>query len=379
MDFPNDHREWEQLTESLRQIEGLTPFEVEDAAHAFSYLSQTLGPDFLKEISGKRHPLEWLVINFAPWTRRRIIRFAESLQAVSSSRNFDSLLRSLHNSDKFAHNELMIDFTARLAREGFAASFEPTLPVSNNRKQPDVRLEHAGTNETLFMEVSLQQPSREESEAHEAMNQLTSLFMRIGTGLRWAGRMFKTPAAPHLFDIVVRLNTAIERAQSEKRFLEFIDEGTCEIAFCPSDTSELLDSWCLMRGLQPGGFQGPPYNDNATERLKFKLAKEQSQLPHDFPNVILVGNSDIFFRVRDVRLLLSNLEEEVFKYPHVAIVIVRGEHLCGFPPDVIQKGEHRYIRRSVDEMATEESLVLLNRYSPKPVSASVISKILRIV
>lgn len=377
MQFPTDCTVWKQLSDNAREIEGLSPIERDYSARSFLYLEQVLGKDFLKRIEKTSHPLNYLIANFVPWTRHKIVRFADALRTVSGSVNFDLFVDSLEDYEKFSHNLLVVEGTAKLVNDGLQATFEPTLPVSNNQKQPDVKLEHAATGETLYMEFAIQNSSRGAQEAFDAMDAISSRFMRLGVNLLWAGRMFKTPAVPHLRDLAIQLDNAISRAQSEECFVDMVEEGTCEIAVCPDTARELMERWCSARGLQTGQFQGPPYNDNTVERLKRKLEKEQRQLPKGVPNAILILDTDAFFRAREIRSLINDIEEEVFKYPHVSIAIIQGQHLAGLPPEVVQKGEHRYTRKRVDDVYTQECLTLLNRYSPMPLSAAVMSKFLR--
>jgi len=104
--------------------------------------------------------------------------------------------------------------------------------------------------------------------------------------------------------------------------------------------------------------------------MKLAVAKEQSQLPKDVASAILIQDTDIFFRSRDIREVINEVEEEVYKYPHVPLVVIHGSHISGAGPEVAQKGEHRYTRRSVDEMYTEDNLLFVNRYSPTKLSAN---------
>jgi hypothetical protein len=148
-------------------------------------------------------------------------------------------------------------------------------------------VENPETSETLFIEVSIQNPSRIEVEAYEAMDKFTSTFMRVDPGMQWSGRLLKTPAVPHLREITNRVGAAFARAQREQSFIEEAEDGTFHVAFCPDSKLSLLNEWCQTKGLQPGMFSGPPYDDNIVGRLKAKIEKEQQQLPNQFPNVLL--------------------------------------------------------------------------------------------
>ncbi|MGP0099722.1 MAG: hypothetical protein ACLPHI_22040 [Terriglobales bacterium] len=148
-----------------------------------------------------------------------------------------------------------------------------------------------------------------------------------------------------------------------------------EIFLCDEKHQQLLNEWCEKHKLKPGSFAGQPVQANCVERLKGKIAEKQRQLPKDQPGVILVLDNDAFFRA-EVRTLIREVEEEVFRYPHVPVVIVCGKSLSSEPPEVVQIGQHRYTLRS-DDLMTERHIFLLNRYSSVPLSTSLLSQFWR--
>lgn len=77
-------------------------------------------------------------------------------------------------------------------------------------------------------------------------------------------------------------------------------------------------------------------------------------------------------------MLISEVEEEVYKHAHIPIVIVHGEHIGGRGPAILQRGEHRYTRKEIDGMMTEDNLLLLNRYSPTKLSANLLARFYRV-
>jgi len=381
--YPRDIHDWDEHRLHVDALDELDDIEKHEAKHAFEYLQNILGKNFLRKLesvritSGQTHPFMAYLLNYAGWTRRYLTRLANAMRLLEGSENLDGVILQLEEPERFSHNMLLLESSAKLVREGLQVAFEPTLPVGDRRKQPDARFLSEETKETVFLEVAIQQSARQSIEAFQAMNTVTWRFMAMPFGFRWAGRLSKIPAPPHMADIMAKADRAIERATKEKRFVELVEQGTIEIAVCPEDQIALLEKWSNPRGLQPGGFEGPPYDENILARLKRKIQTEQSQLPADKPNAILIDATDLFFRIRDIRAVMNELEEEVYKHPHVPLVVIVGSHISGAAPELVQKDEHRYTRRAVDPLYTEDNLLLFNRYSPAKLSTSLLSKFLR--
>ena len=221
MEYPKDVCDWQQLADNVDSLEELTVLEKNQAKQGFQYLRKALGEDFLRRIwvqvspEGLPHPLMGLMINFAPWTRRELTRLSEALRILKGSENLEALIARLEDPKKFRHDELVIKSAAKLVTEGLLAGFEPTLPVAQNQKQPDIKLQNPETGETLFLEVAVQGSARSANEAYAAMNAVTFSLMRVGVGIQWAGRMLKTPAIPHWEEIARAVDKAIQRAQEE--------------------------------------------------------------------------------------------------------------------------------------------------------------------
>jgi len=186
------------------------------------------------------------VINFAPWTRKYLTRLAASIRALETSPNIANVLRQLEEADRFLHNVLLIEATAKLVLEGFRAAFEPTLPPANFQKQPDAKLVSPETQEEIFLEVSILGRARESIEAFEAMNAVTITFMKMPAGVRWAGRLYKIPAPSHLADVVSRIEKALKRTFSPE-FLNRVDDVVVFNSLTKDHIFEIID--ILMKGV----------------------------------------------------------------------------------------------------------------------------------
>ena len=380
--FAIDPFDWNDQASRVKHIEGLTDYEKTHAKDALIFLGQKLGDGFLRPSAdqdnrGYGHPLMSYLINYVPWTRRFLIQLAEDIRTVEGAGGLKKLLSDLKDGELYAHNYLVLHCAAKLTREGFDACFEPTRPKGNDEKQPDIRVTNTSTGEVVFLEIAVTCSSLQERKAEEDFSALTWKLMQANAGLRWCGRLRKSLAQPHLEEVLRKVDAALKSASVERRFSTVVEENVIELAVCPEEQCEVLESWAVEHGLQPGQVSGPPIPSNHVTRLKSKISREQAQLPADAANTLLIKNTKVFLFTRDIRALISELEEEIYKYRHLAMVIIQGSNLGGLPPEVIQEGQHRYTRRAVGDMC-EQSLLLVNRFCSTRLSINTLSSFLKV-
>jgi len=375
---------WKHHIESLERMDGFNALEKHRAKEALEYLQTVLGGDFLLRSSAgdpcvARHPIRMLLANFAPCSRRRIARFAGYLRTLEGSQNLDKVMAKLHDLAQFDHDALLIKSAAKLVGEGLRARFEPTMPEGNNQRQPDLRLDDPLTGEALFLEVATQAPAQRERDALDASSAIIKVVYGISLELCFSGHWHKTPPEQDLGDILERIKACAVRALDERTLVSVHEEGTLELALCHRDEkASLLDPWSKERGFLPCGLEGPLVNTNTTVRLKRKIRNKQDQLPRDKANVIVILDADAFLRAGGVRRVISEVEEGVFKYDHVHLVIVHGEYIDDREvPFAGYKDGHRYTRRIGDGIA-ENDLLLLNRHSRMKLSPDLLAKFYRV-
>jgi hypothetical protein len=375
---------WSHHIEGLERMGGFGAQERREAKEALRYLQNVLGEDFLWRASAGdsclgRHPLLRMLANFAPSSRRKITRFAGRLRILEHSQNFDKVLKRLADATQFDHDALLIKSASRLVGDGLRARFEPTIDVKNRQKQPDVRLDDPVSGETLFLEVTTQGAAQHEREATEANSAVVAALFGISYELCFSCRWEKTPGRQVLADILERIRRGAVRALTEGTIITVQKDDVLEMALCHQDyRASLLEPSCAERGLSSGGFLGPALISKDTVKIKRKIKIEQAQLPRDNANVIVILAPDAFLRAGGVRRVISEVEDSVFQYDHVHLVIVHGEYIDDREVPVSgHEREHRYTRRMVDGVA-ENDLLLFNLHARKRLSDSVLDKFRRL-
>lgn len=289
----------------------------------------------------------------------------------------DRVISDFERPNKCEHAYRLVEVAAAFAREGMKILFEPPSPGSENGKRADALVEYPPTNERFYLELSRQGLANTQLEVSNAMSNCYAPLWKIDPALRFSGKLMKMPAEMHLEEISRRVEGAGLRALTERRLVELIDGDTLEMAICPSDKLPGLENWSKRKGLSPQGFAGPPHNTSLAGRLGDKIKREQEQLPPGNANVLVLENNFVFSHAPDVLTLISDLEEKVYKYRHVAIVIVRGRYNTNREelPWKLEEGEHRF-EHQARVRHVEEILLLSNRFADVKPSEELRSRLL---
>ena len=328
------YRDWAEIARSFERAESLGAEEIEEIRSAIDYLRQKLGKDFFRRIEarwGIRHPAFRLLLGvpspfaFGRVVRQRLIKWTADLRVLEGCQNLGRVLADLGIVNKCQHAYCLIKAAARLHREGMGILFEPPSPDLNGRKRPDAFVEYALTRERFFVELSCQWLADAQLKPFFRMMSIQETIRTIRPDLRHAGRLWKCLSQIHFEEVLQRIEIASRLAAREERLVEVLDGDALEMVICPPQRLEDLAKWCGERGFPSEEFAGPPDRTDGPRRLGDKIGEKQAQLPPGYPNVLLLENNFLFSRRPAVEGLISELEEEVYKCPHVAAVIVRGQ------------------------------------------------------
>ena len=353
----DDYRNWDALAYHCRSINELTEIEKEKAERAFQFLKVEFGEDFLIEAYDYDHPIISWVNNLAPWTRKWFIRFSESLKDLKSLDNYPNLLKRLKDRKGFNEALSVLEVTEKLSKAGFMTALDPIVNIQTGYKKPDLKIWKKDSEEILYAEVSQQFESEQEVEAKETMDEIFGVIWRHPS-LLWSGRIYKSLSERHIEEIVNNLKITVEKSKEENKFRELTEEGVAEIAVAPDNDKAIIEKWAVEKKLRVGEFIGPPFNVDKILRLKNKIRKEQRQLPKDEANLMIIKNNNFFIRTNDIRQATYNLEEEVYKYPHILAIVISGGHLGPSQIDYKIIGQNIYIQKTKD-FITEKHLILI--------------------
>lgn len=373
---PEDYQDWDKLAQHCEILEELTEVEKEKAKRAFLFLKRELGEDFLSVAFDTWHPLASHITNLAPWTRKWLSWFAEALKELKNHHNYKSLLIRLKDKDKFSEALSVLEPSYKFAKVKFKLDFDPKVAVGLKEKIPDFKITNSENREELFVEVSILKESMIQKEAGTTLQEIQKPILLFIPFVYYCGRVHKTLSERHLKEVTEKVQQLVKRVKAENTFHELVEEGVVEMGLAPKGDKEMLEKWAAEKGLKVGEFSGPSYNVDELLRMKGKIKEEQKQLPHDHANIIVIKDNTFFFRMYDIRKAINELEEEMYRYPHLLNIVISGGYMGTGEPMAIPKDQHLFIRKiRTDILLVDECILLLNRYCNFDVSPSSIAKI----
>jgi hypothetical protein len=375
LQYPNDYSDWQKLIEHCQTLEGLTPFERDKCKLAFELLRKELGEDFLAEAIKNNHPFSRYITNTAPWTRKRLIWFAEAINEIKIHSDYSKLVARLRDAAKFEEGLSVLEVAYKFSKVGFKLTFDRAVNIAGQSKVPDIHVLDGETKEEFYAEVSILGESVASKTAMETLQKLTEPLWHSVPFLHYCGRIHKVLSQKHLEEIVGVVSDSVIRTSKENGFREINIEGAIELGMATEASKDLLGKWATEKGLEIGQMTGPSINVDEVVRIGRKIDIEQKQLPNDKPNVVVIVNNDVFFRQPDITATINALEESVYEYPHLLATVVTGHYLGRGESKTLMRGQHGYIVKEGGGSYVEQHLILFNKFCGHKVYPAVITKI----
>ncbi len=370
-----DYLDWNKLIQACDTLNGLSEFEREQSKKAFQFLSKELGEQFLKERIVTGHPFLAYITNNVPWTRRRIIWFAQALRAQKNNQGYESLIERLKDERKYLEGESVLEVADKLSKVGFEITFDRKL--MENERKPDLRIINNETGEGMFVEVSIQNQSTYEKQAMDNQEAIMLPLLRSNPYVYSSGRIYKVLSERHLQEVTERIQKLVKDAQLEESFQQLIIEDTLELAVAPEKDIRLLEKWAESKNLHVGQLEGPSININELQRTHQKIAREAQQLPRDSPHLLVIKSNGLFnYGSADINAVISELEESVYRFPYVYLTVLSANFIGKLENGSLIKGQHVYLsKESKNGTSVEQVILLFNQYCNFKVTPATMCKI----
>jgi len=372
------YEDWDRLIQDCQTIEDLSEIEKEKARLAFEFLRVEFGEDFLHRVSQSYHPLFfYYIVNTSPWTRKWIIRFADSLKEMKNNKNYSSLLKRLKDSKMFNDGNSVLEAASKFSKAGFQIIFDQKIEVDGVIKKPDLKIIDSETKEELFIEVTVLGESKSQRDIHFTLTSICNLLMNSAQFMVHRGRLYKALSPKHLKDVLKKIEETIEMVKRENSFQELVIDDVIEIGFAPQNDFEILKKWASERGID-ASLCGPRTDGNEIVRIRRAIEKEQRQLPKNQPCLLIIKNNNLFFNQEDIGKTINDLEEEVYEYSQLLAAGI----IWGYMPIINEeedvyliKDHHEYIKKNKDGVLVEQTIVLFNQYCEQNISSPTLEKV----
>ena len=361
---------WADLNAHTAKMDHLTEQERQDAGVALIELQNIFGNQYFDE----RHPLFFRFAGGWIWPFKWVVPFSCLLSSLKSHPDFARLIEDLRNGDRFDERMSILEILEILLPKGFCFSLDSKVEVSKKIKKPDIYIQLGQQEPGFFMEVSSLSQGHKERQATRVFRTIHEMFWRNFHQLTISGRCERVLSDIHLNHVVEQVRAAAEKATATSGFEKVELDGVLQLAMAIKAKEENLQKWAVDHGLEVGEFRGPGADVSEISRLSIKLQEEQKQLPKDRANVIVI-HSHLFCdspgSPETFEYLVHHLEEEIFRFPHVAWVVLVFRWIGNHRNPGFRHREHICVNRKRFDILCDTSLIFKNRFAATALSKEV--------
>jgi hypothetical protein len=353
---------WQKFSEEALVCEYSTPEERQSAAKAFLQLERHLGTNFLQE-----HPhLAYFFINRTRWPKMWAIWFANLLNRLQGHPQFDQLINELRRPDKYQERMTILNIVDRVLDSAKEIRFDVPTNVNGVTKKPDLQIAFEHCKNGILFEVSDLLTNSRERAANDVARQFFNLVQPWMPELAISGRVLRTLSPAHFSEVAAQIERTIKEVSTGKPFASFERAGVVESGVSTQQCIGMLQEWASARRMNVNELSGPAHNHSDLDRLAVKLRTEQQQLPRDGAGVVILGVAPMTATPgsqKDFEVIANALEEELFRYDHLAYAGILFQWLGSIEPGVLRYGNHLCINRCRFEWMCDSLILLKNRFA----------------
>jgi hypothetical protein len=348
-----DYFDWDLQIQSIDTCKDLTELEKKRAKEAFRYLKAFFGPIHPNNRIKIRH----LLINTAPWTRKRLTNLGDSLMALETTNNFSALRRRIVKYTNHDEALSVLEVAIKFWKAGFIIGFDQEISVFNRKRKPDLEIVSNGFCQ-FCVEVSIlgysdqiKRNQRFKEETFGRMRQLNSSY-----------RLFRNLTEDELPNLIEMVNLELKDAWEQRNSFYGCYSDILEFVISPIDKSETdhVQAVLEQRSLRFGKYVMPQENFDPLQALKNKIQKEAAQLPANMPNFVWIKLVDYSFFYLDLRKLLTELQSFIQRYEHIFALVV-SNYWMGSMLEEFKVDENCFYKvNQADDVGSENLLVIIN-------------------
>jgi hypothetical protein len=274
--FMVEYLAWDSLVAQV-QGEDLDQDLKTGAVDAIAVLRLHLGEGWPARAIGRDHPITYLLLNRAKWTRSYLRTLADAMDLVACLPQWKGLRNRLRRADKAVGAIFELDLAARALRQGLAVVLEPQ--TRGTRKADLAISRHSYRSDVLYVEATHLKPFPETAYNAERLTERVFPTFLVAWGLCGGGRFLRAPRPDEVPNVEKRADEFWARRQRDHAPGELIVEGLLVLWAADQGDHETIDAF-VSRGFPgPGNFTGPPFALAPLKRISQALRAKSRQLP----------------------------------------------------------------------------------------------------
>jgi hypothetical protein len=395
---------WDKYLEQVNVLD-LEDAEKQALQYAYLYIRQFLGDGFLRRAEHEGNPIFfWYFTDASPGAKRSLMKLASALEALEHCANFGVIRKDIRrrlktddDRERLMEKMSTVRVAYKFLTAGFTVEFDPNVNVTDRRgrlahKVPDLQLIDNDNGQQVIVEISHMEASNQQRIIESTFATVWRVLIdREMHGDPEALKDILKPRfiLPHawihrgideieLEDIMRRTKELARHVRTSGEFGELIIPETIEICIAPYDRHELAREWARKRGLNEADMVTGAYiESDEIGRARAQLKHKLKQLPDDKPSVIVIeASKNLLFFVYDLSEVALSLAQELTKHPKLLSAIFY--HTFGAGPGEsysVEIGPHTFVNQSINDLATQQSLIVRNTACTNTVPLSTLRKL----
>jgi hypothetical protein len=319
-------------------------------------IREILGENWFKYCYENLHPFVYSFTNKAPWSLLWHADLGLKLLKLKSVKRFNSLLNRLKNPQEYISALGELEVATKILKTGYPFELYPKY----ERKEQDMKVLVEGRE--IYFEITSMRSPEQSIRASKILEQLCG--SAFNSGVYPTCKIHKILSQPRIRELQVRIIQGIEKTLKTGECVEITEPGIIDYLIVPEGKEEEMRKWQAKKNIS--GCEGPPFEFNEPKRIRKVIERENNQLPHNYPGIVVVYNNNIFERDSMFETLAYELEETVYDHRNLIATAIIWSELAPSEKKtlLIQKlGNHIAIKKTKYRLLQDNILIILNRYS----------------
>lgn len=366
---------WKDFTREAFENPAYSDSTKAEISSSFRILEKHLGDDILKLDNLRGHLLAFKLVNYAEWTRKWIIWFAECLENLKTAENFDRVITFFRYKSNSTEKYQILRNAYKFHKAGFKIIFEPEIKTEKGTRSPDLLLQSPSDHNEIFVEISAVTHSAE----HRSMDEFVRKILGIITpemNSQYCGILYNACQDNEIAILKKEITDAYAAVRKHAQLIEINKPDKYRIFIANKENADFA-AIAAELGLQSNGLGIVTGKTDEVKRLKSRIGQKMNKLRKDSTNILVLYSDSLSISEKSSQEIIDVLHQKVEFYPHLfACSFLSESMMFNRSNEATNTHRGRFFSSSLDGTMFESGYLAINPQFSKFLQPSVSSRII---